>query len=117
MTNKMTYIDALNTILGVDTSDVEVDQQVWDKLIELRDSLQKKKDNKKPTKVQLENEKIKERLLEILTEEGKQAKDYELTDENGERYTSNKLATLLNQMTKEGRAKKIEGKVTLFAKA
>lgn len=34
MTNKMTYIDALNTILGVDTSDVEVDQQVWDKLIE-----------------------------------------------------------------------------------
>ena len=68
MTNKMTYIDALNTILGVDTSDVEVDQQVWDKLIELRDSLQKKKDNKKPTKVQLENEKIKERLLEIVQE-------------------------------------------------
>lgn len=114
MTNKMTYIDALNTILA---SDVQVDQQVFDKLTELRDSLQKKKDNKKPTKVQLENEKIKGRLLEILTEEGKQAKDYELTDENGERYTSNKLATLLNQMVKEGHAKKIEGKVTLFAKA
>lgn len=114
MTNKMTYIDALNSILA---SDVQIDQQVWNKLIELRDSLQKKKDNKKPTKVQLENEKIKGRLLEILTEEGKQAKDYELTDENGERYTSNKLATLLNQMVKEGRAKKIEGKVTLFAKA
>lgn len=114
MTNKMTYIDALNSILA---SDVQIDQQVFDKLTELRDSLQKKKDNKKPTKVQLENEKIKGRLLEILTEEGKQAKDYELTDENGERYTSNKLATLLNQMVKEGRAKKIEGKVTLFAKA
>lgn len=114
MTNKMTYIDALNSILA---SDAQIDQQVFDKLTELRDSLQKKKDNKKPTKVQLENEKIKERLLEILTEEGKQAKDYELTDENGERYTSNKLATLLNQMVKEGRAKKIEGKVTLFAKA
>lgn len=110
---KMTYIDALNAILA---SDVQIDQQVFDKLTELRDSLQKKKDNKKPTKVQIENEAIKARLLEILTEEGKQAKDYVLTDESGERYSSSKLATLLNQMVKEGRAKKIEGKVTLFAK-
>ena len=60
--------------------------------LKMIDALDKK--SSKPTKAQIENEKIKGEIAEVMTDEPKTAR--QIADEVG--YTVNKVAALLRQM-------------------
>ena len=67
---KITYIEALNTVLTT----CELSDEVREKLTALRDQQTKRNAvDKKPTKIQAENEKLKSHIIDILTALGKPA--------------------------------------------
>ena len=76
-------------------------------------SIDKKSENKKPTKAQAENELIKNQLLQVLDVEGMTITDIQVL---GFEYSNQKLSALLNQMVKDDLLTKSVGKdrKTLF---
>ena len=76
-------------------------------------SINKKSENKKPTKAQAENELIKNQLLQVLDVEGMTITDIQIL---GFEYSNQKLSALLNQMVKDDLLTKSVGKdrKTLF---
>lgn len=61
---KMTYVDALNSAIAVVT-----DEAVVEKLTALRAQIEKKNSaDRKPTKAQVENAELREKILTFLTE-------------------------------------------------
>ena len=67
---KITYIEALNTVLTT----CELSDEVREKLTALRDQQTKRNAvDKKPTKNQAENEELKSHILDVLTALGKPA--------------------------------------------
>lgn len=106
MTNKkMTKRDYFNGLLGVienhkDSIENYEDFKAFiEREIEL---LNKKRSNSKPTKTQIENEKIKEKILEVLTDVNEVMTISELmTADVLENYSNQKLSVLCHQLVNE----------------
>ena len=106
MTNKkMTKRDYFNGLLGVlenhkdSIENYEEFKAFIEREIEL---LNKKCSNSKPTKTQIENEKIKEKILEVLTDVNEVMTISELMTANGlENYSNQKLSVLCHQLVNE----------------
>lgn len=106
MTNKkMTKRDYFNGLLGVlenhkdSIENYEEFKAFIEREIEL---LNKKRSNSKPTKTQIENEKIKEKILEVLTDVNEVMTISELMTANGlENYSNQKLSILCHQLVNE----------------
>lgn len=106
MTNKkMTKRDYFNGLLGVienhkDSIENYEDFKAFiEREIEL---LNKKRSNSKPTKTQIENEKIKEKILEVLTDVNEVMTISELITADGlENYSNQKLSVLCHQLVNE----------------
>lgn len=106
MTNKkMTKRDYFNGLLGVienhkDSIENYEDFKAFiEREIEL---LNKKRSNSKPTKTQIENEKIKEKILEVLTDVNEVVTISELMTADGlENYSNQKLSVLCHQLVNE----------------
>lgn len=106
MTNKkMTKRDYFNGLLGVienhkDSIENYKDFKAFiEREIEL---LNKKRSNSKPTKTQIENEKIKEKILEVLTDVNEVMTISELMTADGlENYSNQKLSVLCHQLVNE----------------
>lgn len=105
----MTYVEALETVIPM------VDGEVAEKLTALKVQMAKKKGSSKPTKTQLENEKVKDEILEVLAgaEEGMTCG--EITKALEGEYTSQKISALLRQLVgAEKVVKSTEKKVSRF---
>lgn len=106
MTNKkMTKRDYFKGLLGVlenhkdSIENYEEFKAFIEREIEL---LNKKRSNSKPTKTQIENEKIKEKILEVLTDVNEVMTISELMTANGlENYSNQKLSVLCHQLVNE----------------
>lgn len=106
MTNKkMTKRDYFNGLLEVienhkDSIENYEDFKAFiEREIEL---LNKKRSNSKPTKTQIENEKIKEKILEVLTDVNEVMTISELMTADGlENYSNQKLSVLCHQLINE----------------
>lgn len=106
MTNKkMTKRDYFNGLLGVienhkDSIENYEDFKAFiEREIEL---LNKKRSNSKPTKTQIENEKIKGKILEVLTDVNEVMTISELITADGlENYSNQKLSVLCHQLVNE----------------
>lgn len=106
MTNKkMTKRDYFNGLLKVienhkDSIENYEDFKAFiEREIEL---LNKKRSNSKPTKTQSENEKIKEKILEVLTDVNEVMTISELMTADGlENYSNQKLSVLCHQLVNE----------------
>lgn len=106
MTNKkMTKRDYFNGLLGVienhkdSIENYEEFKAFIEREIEL---LNKKRSNSKPTKTQIENEKIKEKILEVLTDVNEVMTISELITADGlENYSNQKLSVLCHQLVNE----------------
>lgn len=106
MTNKkMTKRDYFNGLLGVienhkDSIENYEDFKAFiEREIEL---LNKKRSNSKPTKTQIENEKIKGKILEVLTDVNEVMTIFELMTADGlENYSNQKLSVLCHQLVNE----------------
>jgi hypothetical protein len=106
MTNKkMTKRDYFNGLLVVienhkDSIENYEDFKAFiEREIEL---LNKKHSNSKPTKTQIENEKIKEKILEVLTDINEVMTISELMTADGlENYSNQKLSVLCHQLVNE----------------
>ena len=106
MTNKkMTKRDYFNGLLGVienhkdSIENYEEFKAFIEREIEL---LNKKRSNSKPTKTQIENEKIKEKILEVLTDVNEVMTISELMTADGlENYSNQKLSVLCHQLVDE----------------
>lgn len=106
MTNKkMTKRDYFNGLLGVienhkdSIENYEEFKAFIEREIEL---LNKKCSNSKPTKTQIENEKIKKKILEVLTDVNEVMTISELMTADGlENYSNQKLSVLCHQLVNE----------------
>ena len=106
MTNKkMTKRDYFNGLLGVienhkDSIENYEDFKAFiEREIEL---LNKKRSNSKPTKTQIENEKIKAKILEVLTDVNEVMTISELMTADGlENYSNQRLSVLCHQLVNE----------------
>lgn len=106
MTNKkMTKRDYFNGLLGViknhkDSIENYEDFKAFiEREIEL---LNKKRSNSKPTKTQIENENIKAKILEVLTDVNEVMTISELMTADGlENYSNQKLSVLCHQLVNE----------------
>lgn len=106
MTNKkMTKRDYFNGLLGVienhkdNIENYEEFKAFIEREIEL---LNKKRSNSKPTKMQIENEKIKEKILKVLTNVNEVMTISELMTADGlENYSNQKLSVLCHQLVNE----------------
>lgn len=79
--------------------------------------LNKKKSSTKPTKTQIENEKIKARILEVLTEVNEVMTISELMTADGlDGYSNQKLSALANQLVKEEKVVKTSVKKVSYFK-
>lgn len=102
---KMTKRDYFNGLLGVienhkdSIENYEEFKAFIEREIEL---LNKKRSNSKPTKTQIENEKIKEKILEVLTDVNEVMTISELMTADGlENYSNQKLSVLCHQLVNE----------------
>lgn len=98
----MTKRDYFNGLLGVienhkdSIKNYEDFKAFIEREIEL---LNKKRSNSKPTKTQIENEKIKEKILEVLTDVNEVMTISELMTADGlENYSNQKLSVLCHQL-------------------
>ncbi len=110
---KMTYVDALNTVLTSCT----LTDEVADKLTALRDSIIKrntaKGGEKKPTKTQRENEGVKDTIREFLSHTLQGVKCGDVATACG--ISGQKASALLKQMVDAGEVvKREEKRVSLF---
>lgn len=106
---KMTYAVAIDSALnGVVTDEVR------EKLEALKAQLAKRnKGERKPTKTQRENERVKAQIADLLTTEGKQCKD--IAEALG--ISGQKCSALLKQMVEGGLAEKYSEKRVTYFKA
>ena len=107
----ITYVDALTVAI-----ETVADAEVAEKLTALKAQIAKKKGSSKPTKTQVENEAIKEKILDVLSDEPMTVKEI-MAVVDGD-YSSQKLSALLRQLVAaEKVVKTVEKKVSRFALA
>lgn len=109
----ITYVDALNAVIPM------VDGEVAEKLEALKAQMAKKHTSSKPTKRQVENEQIKEEILETLLRAEGRMTVKEITEAIGkEEVTHNRVTALLTQLKKaEKVVREEEKKVAYFSLA
>lgn len=77
--------------------------------------LSKKSGSKKPTANQIVNEAIKDDILAVVTADGMTATEVLASSEKFAGFSNQKIATLLNQLVKDGKLDKVtEGKKSIF---
>lgn len=106
---KMTYVKALEVALSCDALPVEVRE----KLSALRDQQVKRNSaEKKPTKVQQENEGVKSHVLEVLASCDKPVTVSELmqADDQLSQLSNQKVASLVRQLVEAGKVQRLEEK-------
>lgn len=118
MTNsKMTYVDALNAAIAVET----LSDEVRNKLTVLRDQTAKRNSaDAKPTKTQLANEAIKDAILAALAVVGKPVTISELQEADAalSDMTNQKVSALVRQLVEAGKVRKdIEKRKSYFSVA
>ena len=122
MANKMTYAEALNLAINFLNENIQYGDnfgEVVERLEALKAQLAKRNSSgalKKPTKTQRENEDLKVKILDMLTEEA----DGMTATEVGSALavTCQKASAILSQMVKAETVVKVkEGKVTRFVLA
>ena len=107
----ITYVDALTVAINVVDN-----EEVVDKLEALREQIAKKKGSSKPTKTQVENEKIKEAILNVLADADEPITVKEILKLLEDEYSSQKISALLRQLINAEKVEKvIEKKVSRFA--
>lgn len=113
MTNKQKFQMAIELVKANTLATAEDVQATVEFLEAQIASINKKSENKKPTKAQAENELIKNQLLQVLDVEGMTITDIQIL---GFEYSNQKLSALLNQMVKDDLLTKSVGKdrKTLF---
>lgn len=121
MTNKkMTKRDYFNQVLAIVENakeNIENYEDVKNFIEHEIELLNKKKSSTKPTKTQVENEKIKARILEVLTEVNEVMTISELMTADGlEGYSNQKLSALANQLVKEEKVVKTSVKKVSYFK-
>jgi len=105
----MTYVEALETVIPM------VEGEVAEKLVALKEQMAKRHTSSKPTKTQLENEKVKEAILSILLQAEEGMTCGEIVKALEGEYTSQKISALLRQLvTAEKVVKTTEKKVSRF---
>lgn len=119
MANKITKAQMFTMIKALDEVQANPDMVAFiDHELEL---LSKKAGNKKPTKTQEENVKLKDIILEVLTNVGAtvteiQNRDERLKEYNGVTISNQKISALLKQMCDDGQVVKIvEKKKSYFS--
>lgn len=117
---KMTKRDYFNQVLAIVENakeNIENYEDVRNFVEHEIELLNKKKSNTKPTKTQVENEKIKARILEVLTEVNEVMTISELMTADGlEGYSNQKLSALANQLVKEEKVVKTSVKKVSYFK-
>lgn len=109
---KLTNKEMFQTVIAIVRA-CEIEKEEQSTLVEFLekqiDAINKKADNKKPTKTQEENEKIKVELVNalVLDENGLTISDLQTL---GFDYSNQKLSALLNQLYKDGLVEKEVGK-------
>ena len=116
MTNKMTQRDFYNEIVALAEANERED------IVEFAKSriavLDKKSANKKPTKVQEENEVLKGVILDTLTNEGMTVSELQSKNEVFAGLSNQKMSALLRQMVAENKvAKTVDKKKSYFSLA
>ena len=96
--------------------------QGLDELVEFVDGrvalLNKKAENKKPTKVQEENENLKVEVLAVVTNEKAKVSEIMAKSETLKTLSNQKVSALLRMLAEEGKVeKKVEGKNTFYVLA
>lgn len=114
---KLTNVVALEMVLGFE--EVKANAELVEKLTKMKEQFEKKNGTgeKKPTKAQEENEKIKAQIVEFLgtLAEPIQIKEIQLVDEF-KLYSNQKLSALLKQLVECGTVEKIvEKRITKFS--
>lgn len=102
---KMTYVDALNTVL----SGATMTEEVTEKLSALRDQLMKRNSSDKPSKKQAENTSLAESLADAMRKFGKPATVTELMQANPEVFegmSNQKVSALMRVLENAGRVEK-----------
>ena len=113
--NKVTKRDVINMMLS--DSAIAANETYKAFLEHEIELLDKKAANKKPTKAQVENEGVKERILAALTNEGQTVTDI-LATLNDTALSNQKVSALLRQMVADGAVvKSTDKKRSLFALA
>lgn len=111
MANKMTYVKALE--MAIEALPTDFNEEAMEKLIACKASYEKKNSAKsnterKPTKKQIENEGIKTRIMELLTDhEPMQAKEVAAELELS---SSQQASALLRQLVEAGLVEKVVDK-------
>lgn len=117
---KMTKRDYFNQVLAIVENakeNIENYEDVKNFVEHEIELLNKKKSNTKPKKTQVENEKIKARILEVLTEVNEVMTISELMTADGlENYSNQKLSALANQLVKEEKVVKTSVKKVSYFK-
>lgn len=102
---KMTKKETINLLIDVLQGNQEVeDMQIFiDYLVNERNLLEKKSSKSSPSKTQIENEKIKEVIVEVLTESDTPLSITEIQKANEELSTlsNQKISSLLTQLKVE----------------
>ena len=107
MTNKQKFQMAIELVKANTLATAEDVQATVEFLEAQIASINKKSENKKPTKAQAENELIKNQLLQVLDVDGLTISDIQTL---GFEYSNQKLSALLNQMVKDDLLYKTIGK-------
>lgn len=122
MEKKMTKKEMFTSIMrAIDTYIIEFDDDRFntDMIDALRheiELLDKKSGSKKPSKVQIENESVKDTILSVLGTEGMTASEVLAASTEFEGMSNQKISALLNQLVKEGKvAKTVDKKKSLFS--
>jgi len=116
MANKITKRDIINAMLE---EEVVLSNEVYKNyLTHELELLDKKSANKKATKTQEENEVLKGRILEVLTEKGATVSDIQSKDEVLSTLSNQRVSALLRQLVLNGEVvKSVDKKKSYFAKA
>lgn len=97
---KITYVDALNVAIAIEG----LDKEVADKLVALKNSIEKKSANKKPSKAQAENVALCEKVVAVLAEmpEGATATEIAKASDELKDFSNQKITGLLKILRDNG---------------
>ena len=114
MTNKMTQRDFYNEIIALAKANDRED------IVEFAEGriavLDRKSENKKPTKTQEENEVLKGVILDTLTNEGVTVTDLQSKNEELSALSNQRVSALLRQLVADGKVvKEVDKKKSYFS--
>jgi len=100
MEKKITYVDALNVAIGFEG----MDKEVVEKLTALKNSIEKKSANRKPTKAQNENKALCDEIVAVLANlpEGATATEIAKASDALKDFSNQKISGLLKILRENG---------------